>query len=176
MSTLESCRQAWEGANPQLAGDVSALTVWAKRSFQMMAQEIGIGMVLIKEGTPLPQGLQVESEPYLKGWRLIKNFNSSTLDRKLCDSGWTFFFMAGEIKAMAFGSNASQSTRRAVGIVIANMKSGFNSLEISRVKAEGFLGLPYITVAGHARNIQESMYLFQSKNVLEWVKAPLVAA
>jgi len=142
-----------------------------------MAQEIGIGMVLIKEGTPLPQGSGVESEPYVKGWRLVKNFTSSELDRKLCDSGWTFFFMAGEVNAMAFGSNVEKTTRRAVARVIASMKSGgFNGLEISGVKAKSFLGLPYVAVVGHARHIQESMYLFQTKNVLEWVQGKSVAA
>jgi len=139
-----------------------------------MAQEIGIGMVLIKEGTPLPQGSGVESEPYVKGWRLVKNFTSSELDRKLCDSGWTFFFMAGEVNAMAFGSDLEKTTHRAVKKVIANMKSDrFNCLEISRVSAKSFLGLPYVTVAGHPRHIQESLYLFHAKPISAWDHAQL---
>ena len=60
-----------------------------------MAKTIGKGMIVIKEGTPLPDGLQLESEAYLKGWRLVKNLGSSGMDRKLSESGWTFFYMAG---------------------------------------------------------------------------------
>jgi hypothetical protein len=50
--------------------------------------------------------------------------------------------MAGEVNAMAFGSDSEETTRRAVKKVIANMKSDrFNCLEISRVAAKSFLGL-----------------------------------
>ena len=98
------------------------------------------------------------------------------MDRKLCEVGWTFFYMAGEVNAMAFGSDSEKTTRRAIKKVIANMKSGkFNCLEISRVEAKSFLGLPYVTVAGHPRHIQESMYLFQAKSVSEMTPDKLVA-
>jgi hypothetical protein len=142
-----------------------------------MAQEIGIGMVLIKEGTTLPQGLQVESEPYLKGWSLVRNLNGSALDRRLCDSAWTFFFMAGEIKMTAFGSDLAATTRRAVKKIVAGMKSDhFNCLEISRVEKKKFLGLPFVSVGGHPRHIQESIYLFHTRHIAEWKHEVLPAA
>ena len=131
-----------------------------------MAQTIEIGTLFIKEGTPLPESLTVESDPYLKGWRRVKNLSSSGMDRKLSEVGWTFFYMAGEVNAIAFGSDSEETTRRAVKKVIANMKSDrFNCLEISRVAAKSFLGLPYVTVAAHQRHIQESLYLFHAKDI-----------
>ena len=142
-----------------------------------MAQTIEIGMLLIKEGTPLPEILALESDPYLKGWRLVKNLGSSGLDRKLCEVGWTFFYMAVEVNAMAFGSDPEKSTRRAVKKAIAKMKSDrFNCLEISRVAVKSFLRLPYVTVAGHPRHIQDSVYLFHAKRILEPDQAKLAAA
>lgn len=142
-----------------------------------MAQEIGIGMVLIKEGTTLPQGLQVENDPYSKGWRLVRNLNSSALDRKLYDSAWTFFFMAGEIKAAAFGLDLAATTCRAVKKIVAGMKSDhFNCLEISRVEKKKFLGLPFVSVGGHPRHIQESIYLFPTRHIAEWKHEVLPAA
>ena len=142
-----------------------------------MAQTIEIGTLLIKEGTPLPESLPLESDPYLKGWRLVKNLGSSGLGRKLFEAGWTFFYMAGEVNAMAFGSVSERTTHRVVKKIITNMKSDrFNCLEISRVEVKSFLGLPYVTVAGHPRHIQESIYLFHAKDVLEWVQARLAVA
>ena len=139
-----------------------------------MAKKIHTDTILIKEGTLLPEGLQLESDPYLKGWRLVKNLGSSGMDRKLCEAGWTFFYMAGEVNAMAFGSDSEKTTRRAVKKVIANMKSDrFNCLEISQVAAKSFLGLPYVTVAAHPRHIQESMFLFHAKRLAEWDRARL---
>ena len=85
--------------------------------------------------------------------------------------------MAGEVKAMAFGSNSEETIRRAVKKVIANMKSNrFNCLEISQVATKNFLGLPYVTVAGHPRHIQESLYLFHAKHISEGDQAKLAAA
>jgi hypothetical protein len=134
-----------------------------------MAEKINTDTILIKEGTLLPEGLQLESDPYLKGWRLVNNLGSSGMDRKLCEVGWTFFYMAGEVNAIAFGSDSEKTTRRAVKKAIANMKSDrFNCLEISRVAAKSFLGLPYVTVAGHAPHIQQSIYLFHAKDIAQW--------
>jgi hypothetical protein len=142
-----------------------------------MAQIIEIGALLVKTGTILPEGLLLETDPYLKGWGLVKNLGSSGLDRKLFALGWSFFFMAGEVTAMAFGSNSEETIPRAIKKVITNMKSGrFNCLEISRVAAKSFLGLPYATVAGHPRHIQESIYLFHAKPISEWNQAKLAAA
>ena len=104
------------------------------------------GRSSLRQGTPLPEGLRLESDPYLKGWERVKNLGSSGLDRKLSEAGWSFFYMAGEVNAMAFGSNSEKTIRRAVKSVIANMKSDrFNCLEISRVAAKSFLGLPYVS-------------------------------
>ena len=141
-----------------------------------MAEKINTDTILIKEGTLLPEGLQLESDPYLKGWRLVKNLGSSGMDRKLGVAGWTFFYMAGEVNAMAFGSDSEKTTHRAVKQVIANMKSDrFNCLEISRVAAKSFLGLPYVTVAAHQRHIQESLFLFHTKDIAQWDGAILAA-
>ena len=141
-----------------------------------MAEKINAGTILIKEGTLLPEGLQLESDPYLKGWRLVKSPGSPGIDRKLCEAGWTFFYMAAEVDAMAFGSESEKTTQRAVKKVIANIKSEkFNCLEISHVAAKGFLGMPYVTVAAHPRHIQESLYLFHAKHISEWNQARLAA-
>ena len=73
-----------------------------------MAEEINAGAILIKEGTLLPEGLQLEADPYLKGWRLVKSPGSPGIDRKLCEAGWTFFYMASEVDARAVGSDSKK--------------------------------------------------------------------
>jgi hypothetical protein len=142
-----------------------------------MTSEIKVGTVLIKEGTCLPRLLRLESEPYLNGWRLIKNMGSSGLDRKLCEARWTFFYMAEEVNAVVVGSDLEKMTRRAVKRVVGSMKSSrFNCLEIGHVTAKRFLGLPCVTVSAHPRHIQESWFLFHAKRLAEWDQARLAAA
>ncbi len=142
-----------------------------------MADKIKTGTILIEEGTFLPESLRFESEPYSKGWRLVKNLDGYGLDRKIREAGWTFFYMAGEIKASVFGFDGEKALRRAVNRVLANLKSEkFNCMEIAQVAAKRFLGLPYVTISAHPRHIQESMFLFHTKGLAEWDRAKLAAA
>jgi len=141
-----------------------------------MAEMIGTGSILIKEGTPLPEGLHLVSEPYSKGWRLVKNPDGCGLDRKLCEAGWNFFYMAEEVKATSVGNNLEETTRRAVKKVIASMESGkLNCIEITQVAAKRFLRRPYVAVTVHPRHIQESVVLFHAKHLAEWERAKLAA-
>jgi hypothetical protein len=140
-----------------------------------MTDKIKMGTILIEEGTPLPESVQVESEPYANGWRLVKNLDGYGLDRKIREAGWAFFDLA-QIKASVFGFDREKAVRRAVNRVLANVKwDKFNSLEISQVAAKRFLGLPYVTVRAHPRHIQESMFLLDDKRLAERNQAKLVA-
>jgi hypothetical protein len=141
-----------------------------------MPDKIKAGTILIQEGALLPESLRFESEPHSPGWRLVKNLDSRGLDRKIRDAGWTFFFMAGGVNAIAVGSDLEKTTRRAVKKVLASMKSDrFNCLEIAQVAAKRFLGVPYVTVSAHPRHIQRSMFLFQAERLAEWDRAELAA-
>src|SRR5207249_11114740 len=140
-----------------------------------MTDKIKMGTILIEGGALLPDSLRFESEPYAKGWRLVKNLDGYGLDRKIRQAGWTFFYMA-QIKASAFGFDREKAVRRAVNRVLANLRSEkFNSLEINQVAAKRFLGLPYVTVSAHSRHIQESMFLCHDKRLAEWDPAQLAA-
>jgi len=142
-----------------------------------MKEQINTGTILIKEGAILPECLQLESEPYSKAWRLVKNLEGQGLDRKIHEAGWTLFFMANEIHVAAIGSDPENTTRRAVKKAIAYMKSDrFNCLEIAQVAVKHFLGCCYVTVSAHPRHIQESMFLFRAEYGAESDRVQLAAA
>lgn len=133
-----------------------------------MAGKIKMGTILVQEGVLLPDSLRFESEPYWKGWKLVKDLVAYGLERKIREVGWNFFYMAGEINASVVGFDVGKATDRAVKRVLAGLKTEkFNSLEITDVAADGFLGLRYVTVSAHPRHIQESMYLFHDKRLAE---------
>ncbi len=142
-----------------------------------MAETIKTGTILIKDGTFLPDALQFESEPCATGWRLVKNLDGYALGRKIHEAGWSFFWLAGEIKATVFGFDGQKTVRRAVKRILTNLKSEkFNGLEITQVEAKRFLGLPYASVCAHSRHIQENAFLLQAKDHQEWDRAKLAAA
>jgi hypothetical protein len=135
------------------------------------------GLVLIKDGTLLPEGLRFESEPCGPGWRLVTNLDGYELDRRIHEAGWTFFCLAGEIKATAFGFDEQKAVRRALKRILAKLNSEkFNSLEITRVVMKSFLGVPYATARAHSRHIQKSMFLFQAPDPHAWDATQLAAA
>ena len=69
-----------------------------------MPRAVQVGAILIEESQTITHALGLESEAYSGSWRLIKVLNGFELDRRIRASGWNFFFMATEIKAMFFGA------------------------------------------------------------------------
>jgi hypothetical protein len=125
-----------------------------------MADTIKPGTILITEGALLSESLLLESEPYGYGWRLVKNLDSSGLDKIIGQAGWDFFYMASAVETNAFSSDEKKTTRKAIKKIIANLKSkNFNCLEITRVTAKRSLGLLYVSVSAHSRHIQEGRAL-----------------
>lgn len=141
---------------------------------KVMTDQIKTGTVFIEEGTPLPDSLEFESEPYSNGWRSIKILNGYGLDRKVREVGWTLFDLA-QLKATVFGFDREKAARRALNRVLVRVRSdNFNALEISQVAMKRFLGLPYVTVSAHVRHIQESMFLLHDKRLAARNQARLV--
>jgi hypothetical protein len=133
-----------------------------------MAETIKTGTILIKEGALLPEALPFESESCVPGWRLVKGLDGHALDREIHEAGWTFFFLANEIKATVFGIDGEKMVRRAIERILGDPRSErFNALEITRVTSldsERFPVVHYVSVSAHSRHIQESLILFSAKD------------
>jgi hypothetical protein len=122
--------------------------------------------ILIRDNATLPGAMHLDSEPYLEGWRVVKNFDGNGLARALQPTGWTFFWLAGEIKAMVFGIDEESMVRRAIKRIVASPRSkDFNSLEITRLALKHSLGVPCVIVGAQWRHIQESLFLFSPGDV-----------
>jgi hypothetical protein len=142
-----------------------------------MTDEIKVGTVLIKEGTRLPRRLQLESESFSNGWRLIQKLDGHGLSRRIRELGWVFVNMAGEIRATALGFDRRGAVRRAANRGFTKRSSsGFSCLEITQVTVERIFGLLYVTVAARPRSIQEEMEQLPSRNIGEWHRAKLAGA
>lgn len=125
-----------------------------------MAREITTGTMLVKDKALLPEELQLEAEPCVPGWGLVKNFDGYRLDREIQKAGWHFFCLADEIKATVFGIDRQKMVRRAIRCIVAKSRSKqVNSLEVTRVASKRLLGVPYMSVGAHSRHIQENLFL-----------------
>ncbi len=122
-----------------------------------MTPRIRVGAMLIENGAQCPESLVVSAEPYLADWSCVTNSSTAELGREIERLGWTFFYMAGEIRANALGSNNESGMARAVAQIIKVVKLQYcNCLEITGLSKRTFLGLPYTSVVAHARHIQKS--------------------
>jgi hypothetical protein len=142
-----------------------------------MKETIQAGTVLFKDDTLLPEGLAFDREPYSTGWRSLEGLNGYAMDRKTPVGGWTFFYLAGEGRATAFGHAGQKTACRAIKKILAGLKAErCNSLEVTSVVCKAFLGIPYTTVSFHLRNLQKGMFLSRSEDSQPWKDATFVAA
>jgi hypothetical protein len=108
----------------------------------------------------------VTTQHFLAGWSFIINFTSAQLGRAFENAGWTFFYMAGELRTSGFGFNEKSRTYRAVTRLIDVVKRHHcNCLEIDEIRLRSFLGLPYTSVVAHARHIQRSRTFYGSSGM-----------
>lgn len=138
-----------------------------------MTDAISAGSILVAESAHLPRSLQPESGAYLNGWAKVQN-PRSTFEKTVQDEGWTFFFMAGEIRATVFGFDRPKALRTVLQRLIADVNSQHcNSIEIMSVVDKSFLKVPYLSVTAHPRHLQKSG-MFISANGVD-SDPPLVA-
>jgi hypothetical protein len=122
----------------------------------MSANKI-VGTILIRENTPLPANLALETEAMSPGWRGVRNLGGYELGRKLQKANWNFFYLAGAIPTIAFGREEQKTLHRAVRRILAKLKGkNFNCLEITAVIEKHFLGVPFLSVTANSRHLQES--------------------
>lgn len=130
-----------------------------------MANTTSVGTLLIRTDTLLPEAVVIDSEPYASGWMRITNVNGYELGRQAHAAGWNFFLQAGGINSIAFGLNLQKTAGRAIKQILAKLTSSqYNSLEITRVTSKSLWGLSHSSISAHLRHIQESPFLFRTKD------------
>jgi len=122
-----------------------------------MTDAIATGSILIEKHAHLPNSMRLQSEPDASGWAAL-NGTRSTFEKEVQEAGWTFFFMAGEIRAAVFGFDREKTMRVALQRLITNVKSHHcNAIEVTRVTVKSFLKVPYVVVSAHARHLQKEL-------------------
>jgi hypothetical protein len=125
----------------------------------MMTTRIQGGTMMIREGFLLQDLAGIESVDYSNTWRRVPGMDSCALDRSLGAAGWHLFFIAGELKVIEVGWGASAIHRGLKRILARGRKSSLNCMEITEVRSEQFLGLPYIAICAHSFHIQNNTTL-----------------
>lgn len=81
------------------------------------------GTILIDDGTILPDSLLLNREPYSMNWTCASHLDGHGLEGQLRRIGWTLFYMAGDIKANAFGFDEEKRVNAAVSRVAKRVRA-----------------------------------------------------
>jgi hypothetical protein len=117
------------------------------------------GTILIERGTARPDSFHVEDGSYPEAWMtLTHRLTFRQLEDELTATGWTFFYMANSIKAMAFGFDQEKMMHTVLTRLTGLAKDqNCNCLEIKGVATRSFLWMPYLSISAHPRHIQKGM-------------------
>jgi hypothetical protein len=130
----------------------------------LQTPKVGTILMKMKEWVGVPHLPALETEPCFGEWSVVKSPDAFALDRTIHDAGWNFFFMATEVKAMCFGFLREEKIRSALKRILRKVNlQHFNGLEVTKIAARRFLGVPYVTVSAHSRHMQQSCNLDSSE-------------
>ncbi len=123
-----------------------------------MTDAIAVGSILVEKDIHFPSAFLLQSEAGANGWAAIQDTRSG-FEKTIQRAGWTFFYMAGQLKATVFGFDGQEALRTAVGRLIAKVKAQHcNGIEITGVAGRSFLKVPYVRVSAHARHLQKGVF------------------
>ena len=119
-----------------------------------------VGALLMQAGALFPRSLGLETQACSPGWKWITNLDGDSLDRKVRNAGWSFFFLAAKMQVMVWGHCTDKIVSKAIRRVLARAQPAqFNCLEVTELSARRFCGIPYIRLSAHSRHIQEGRVL-----------------
>jgi hypothetical protein len=122
-----------------------------------MSGDIAAGTLWIEDGIRLPNSLSLQNQPHANGWTEVDGARAA-FEKEIHEAGWTFFFMAGEIKSTVFGFDRQKNLRNALRRLATQAKShNCNGIEITQVTGKSFFKVPYVSVSAHARHLQKGL-------------------
>lgn len=114
------------------------------------------GSLLLAEGTQLPASMFMTTAPCTPGWKQIQNVTIQGFKELIARAGWHFLFIATELEATIYGWNTEKAVRKAARRITEQSQAAkYNCVEILRVEASRFLGIPFVRITAHSRQIQE---------------------
>jgi|SRR5271169_5466 len=127
-----------------------------------MPQTKEAGIILIREGALLPPDFAFESELFLPGWRVVKNLDGYTLNRKIKEANWNFVRLDGEYTARTVGRAYAGALRTGVNRILTKLRGKkFNSLEITVLVLKRFVGVAFLSISASRRHIQGGLKVSQ---------------
>jgi hypothetical protein len=133
-------------------------------SFQQISiadpKEITAGTIFIKRHTPMPNGFELESKSFSRGWQVLHGMDAHAVEKHLRRNGWSFSFVTPAVIAKAWGLRSNGIVRRSLERVMRQVEElGLNAIEVTSLEVRSFAWLNWVKVAAHPRQLSDSVFL-----------------
>jgi hypothetical protein len=125
----------------------------------VVSAEVAPGSVLIREGTSLPDELNLRLGKRC-GWNIPLGFNAFGFERRLAVAGWNYFFIVPSRRITRFGLSRETAVTRALNVALQQVeKEQFNSAEIISLEVRKWMGIYRVRLTVNARHVRNSPFL-----------------
>lgn len=122
-------------------------------------EELRAGSVLLHPDVRLPKSVHFALKEY-GSWKILTGVNGFAVERRLSEVGWHFFFIVPAISAGALSSDRNKALRKGLKKILTETEAqNFNALEIVEITTKRFLGLCYVKVVAHPRQVKHNPFL-----------------
>ena len=123
------------------------------------SEDVRAGSVLLRPDVGLPESVHFRSKRY-GSWKILTEMNGFEVERRLSEAGWHFFFIVPAISAGVLSFDRSKALKKGLKKILTETEAqNFNALEIVEITTRRFLGLCYVRVVAHPRQVKHSPYL-----------------
>jgi hypothetical protein len=123
-------------------------------------KEITAGTVFIKRHTSMPNGFELDSRRFSRGWRVLHGMDASGIEKHLRGKGWSFSFVVPAVSVTAWGLRSKDIVRRTFERVLREVEElGLNAIEVTSLEVRRVAWLNWVKVVAHPRQISDSVFL-----------------
>lgn len=111
--------------------------------------------VFLRTRCVLPNGVRLRQEPFCTRWAVVEDLAASSLDRRIREAGWHFFWLEASSWRLGFGRTSKVAVQNAIKHALKRVKGSFNAAEVHSLHVFKYPGFRVAKVTLHARHIQQ---------------------
>jgi hypothetical protein len=97
--------------------------------------------MLLREHVELPNDLQLVTEAFQEGWRVVRSGNAQWLDKEIRIHGWHFVWLTDGLLRSGIGPTAEEATAHAFKLALRRLDESFDAAQVANAESSRYPGL-----------------------------------
>jgi len=90
--------------------------------------------MLLRAQAELPDGLNLATEEFHEGWKLLRTVNAQRLEKKIQTRGWNFIKIPDESLRCGVGDTSQEAIAGALKLALRRISSQFNAAKVEHIE------------------------------------------